>query len=86
MLGDHGLYLKGPHFYEEALRVPLVMHWPEGFKSGVRCDALVELLDLAPTFCEAAGIPVYEGFQGNSLTNICRGETSPEHHRDFVLS
>ena len=20
MLGDHGIYLKGPHFYEEALR------------------------------------------------------------------
>ena len=61
MLGDHGLYLKGPHFYEEALRVPLVLHWPEGFESGIQFDGLVELIDLAPTFCEAASIPVYEG-------------------------
>ncbi|MBT3595921.1 MAG: sulfatase-like hydrolase/transferase [Verrucomicrobia bacterium] len=86
MLGDHGLYLKGPHFYEEALRVPLVLHWPEGFESGIQCDGLVELIDLAPTFCEAANIPVYEGFQGKSLTNICRGESSPDQHRDFVFS
>ena len=25
MLGDHGIYLKGPHFYEAAVRVPLVL-------------------------------------------------------------
>ena len=24
MLGDHGIYLKGPHIYEEAVRVPLI--------------------------------------------------------------
>src|SRR3546814_1538517 len=25
MLGDHGIYLKGPYFYEPAVRVPLIV-------------------------------------------------------------
>ncbi len=27
MLGDHGIYLKGPYFYEAMSRVPLIMSW-----------------------------------------------------------
>ena len=30
MLGDHGIYFKGPHFYDCQLRVPLIMRWPAG--------------------------------------------------------
>ena len=30
MLGDHGIYFKGPHFYDCQLRIPLIMRWPEG--------------------------------------------------------
>ena len=29
MLGDHGFYLKGPHFYDEAVRVPLIFSWKD---------------------------------------------------------
>ncbi|MBP0652189.1 sulfatase-like hydrolase/transferase, partial [Mycobacterium tuberculosis] len=28
LLGDHGIYLKGPYFYEGAINVPLMMSWP----------------------------------------------------------
>ncbi|HAW97157.1 MAG TPA: sulfatase, partial [Opitutae bacterium] len=28
MLGDHGIYFKGPHFYDCQMRVPLVIRWP----------------------------------------------------------
>ena len=28
MLGDHGIYLKGPYFYEPAVHVPLIVSWP----------------------------------------------------------
>ncbi len=86
MLGDHGLYLKGPHFYDESVKVPLVLHWPEGIRSGIRASGLVELLDLAPTLCELAGVPLYEGFQGRSLKSICTGDADPAQHRDFVFS
>lgn len=86
MLGDHGLYLKGPHFYDESVRVPLVLHWPGRIQSGIRCDGLIELLDLAPTLCDLAGVPQYAGFQGRSLSSICEGVADPTYHRDHVFS
>ena len=35
MLGDHGIYLKGPYFYEERY-VPLIFSQPGIIQSGVR--------------------------------------------------
>jgi arylsulfatase len=83
LLGDHGVYLKGPHFYEPSVYVPLIVSWPGKYQEGVRIPALVELVDLAPTFLEAADIEHYPGMQGKSLTKLLRGETA--EHRGCVL-
>ena len=74
MLGDHGIYLKGPYFYEPAIRVPLILSWPGKIIEGERREALVELVDLAPTLLEAAGVPLYPGMQGHSLSNLLEAE------------
>lgn len=84
MLGDHGIYLKGPHFYDCAMRVPLMIRWPNKYKAGQKIDALVEMADLAPTLLDAAGIPVPEGVQGRSLTPLLTGAAT--RHRDSVYS
>jgi arylsulfatase A-like enzyme len=84
MLGDHGIYLKGPYFYDCAIRVPLIVRWPGRYKAGLRTDALVEMVDLVPTLLEAAGIPVPSGAQGQSLTRLLTGQTTA--HRDSVYS
>ncbi len=84
MLGDHGIYLKGPHFYEQAVHVPLAVQWPQRFAQGLRSDAFVELIDLVPTFCEAMNIPIEPQIQGKSLYRICTGEADPDQHRDSV--
>ena len=86
MLGDHGIYLKGPHFYDEAVRVPLLLSWPGRFKAGLKADALVELVDLVPTLLEAAGVDVPESVQGRSLLPILQGDADPSTHRDAVYS
>ena len=86
MLGDHGIYLKGPHFYDEAIRVPLVLSWPDRFTAGLRSDALVELVDLVPTLLEAAGVEVPESVQGKSILPILRGDADPSTHRRAVYS
>ncbi len=80
MLGDHGIYFKGPHFYDEAVRVPLVLRLPGVFEGGEIRDGLVELIDLAPTMLEVAGVePPPHRLQGKSLTD-------PEFKRDHVFS
>jgi arylsulfatase A-like enzyme len=61
---DHGDYL-GDHwmgekdlFHDPSVRVPLIIYDPRAEADATRgtvCDALVESLDLAPTFLEAMG-------------------------------
>lgn len=86
LLGDHGIYLKGPHFYDEAIHVPLVIRYPARFKQNLRCDALVELTDLAPTLMDACGFAVPSRMQGRSLLPILTGQSDPSHHRGYVFS
>ena len=84
MLGDHGIYLKGPFFYDPAVRVPLIISWP-GHIVPARHTELVELVDLAPTLLEAAGLPSHPGMQGRSLWGgLCRGVL--QHPREDVYS
>lgn len=83
MLGDHGIYLKGPYFYEPAVRVPLVVAGPK-IESGVETDALVELSDLAPTLLEAAGRSPPDRMQARSLWPVLTGERDPDAHREDV--
>lgn len=73
LLGDHGLYLKGPHFYDPAVRVPLILSWP-GRVAPTVMSSLVELVDLAPTLLDACGLPRSPGMQGRSLWPLLIGQ------------
>ena len=83
-LGDHGMYLKGPYFYENNVKVPLIIAYPSVIQGGRTSNALVELVDLAPTICNASGIPVYEGMQGKSLWELLTGKKPLDEHRASV--
>ncbi|MBI61273.1 MAG: sulfatase [Verrucomicrobiales bacterium] len=86
MLGDHGIYLKGPHFYEEAVKVPLIFSWPGQFKTGLKVDGLTELIDITPTLLDAAGLSIPQFIQGKTLLPILSGKANPDHHRNSVFS
>src|SRR5204863_1469807 len=59
----------------EALRMPFLARWPAAIKPGTRSRALALNVDFAPTFLEAAGVPVPADMQGRSLLPILRGRT-----------
>lgn len=86
LLGDHGIYLKGPFFYEPSIHVPLIVSWPGHFQSGVRSPELVELVDVAPTLLEAAGLRIHPGMQGKSLMQLLTAEAvdSKLSHRSDI--
>lgn len=86
MLGDHGIYLKGPYFYEPAIHLPLIISWPGVIEAGRRDNTLVELVDLAPTLLEATGLPFYAGMQGSSLWSTLCGNLTPQANRNHVYS
>ena len=85
MLGDHGLIYKGCRFYEGLVHVPMLAAWPGRTKPGIS-DALVELVDLPATLCEAAGLPRMAQDQGTSLFPLLTGDAPLDHHKTRVLA
>ena len=84
-LDDHGIVRKHkPWMYEEHAAVPLLVHLPDGEGAGERSGALVQLCDLAPTICEAAGVEPMPGTHGMSLLPLVRGER--ESLREFAVT
>ena len=84
LLGDHQLVGKGCRFYECLVRVPLICSWPGHVREGSVCDALVELMDIAPTLLELAGVAAPERMQGRSLWPLLTGQA--QTHRAYVRS
>ena len=86
-LGDHWLGEKA-FFHDTSTRVPLIIYDPSAEADATRgttCDALVESIDLAPTFVDVAGAePAGHILEGESLMPILHGERS-ETLRDYVI-
>lgn len=64
-LFEHGYIGHNTQLYEESIRVPLLVKLPG--EAPQRIDEIVELIDLAPTILELAGVPVPDTMQGQSL-------------------
>jgi arylsulfatase A-like enzyme len=77
-LGDHGLVLKGPMFYEGLLRVGLILRGPGVPAGRVVADA-VSTIDLAATFGDYAGVPVAQARHSRSLRPLVEGRDSRDH-------
>ena len=95
LTSDHGDYL-GDHwlgekdlFHAPSVKVPMIIYDPRqeaDTTRGTTCDALVEGIDLAATFVEAAGGKVPDHIiEGRSLIPWLHGQT-PDDWREFVIS
>ncbi len=82
MMGGHGNLSKG-RFYEESVRVPLVVRWPGHVKTG-RSKAPVQMMDVYPTIVEAVGGEVTPGRFAKSLLPIATGQA--DQVRPIALS
>jgi iduronate 2-sulfatase len=73
-LGEHAMWCKHTNFEIDA-RVPLLVRMPGAVRRGQTIDAMVELVDLYPTLCELAGLPVPATCEGASLVPMLRGRS-----------
>jgi len=73
MWGAHGLTDKRTA-YEESVRVPMIAYAPWLFPKGVRSDARIRNLDLAPTFLDMAGVKAPTQFEGHSVLPLLEGK------------
>lgn len=79
-LGDHGWFDKR-FMYEQSLRMPLMIRYPRLIEPGRTTSAMALNIDLAPTFCDLAGIQAPEPMSGTSLTGLFEGDTPPDWRR-----
>lgn len=85
--GDQGFFL-GEHdlmdkrwIYEEAMRMPFIVHWPKVVKARSSNDWLINNTDFAPTMLSLAGAETPELMQGRSFVAALRGEDRPTDWR-----
>lgn len=81
--GQHGLVAKGAFHYEDMVKIPFIVRWPGQVEAGGRSDALQSLVDLAPTFLTAAGLPVPRSMTGVNQLEVWRGRAA--RARDHVI-
>jgi len=81
-LGEHGWYDKR-WMYEESLRMPFLARWPARIPPGTRMPLMIQNIDYAPTFLEAAGLPVPEDIQGESLLRLLEGQRPGDWRRSI---
>ena len=70
-LGEHGWFDKR-FMYEESFRTPLLVYYPNGKRGDI--EQMVQNIDYAPTFLQAAGVDVPKDIQGVSMLPLLKGE------------
>lgn len=69
--------------YEGGIRVPMLARWPERIPSGTRSERVALAMDVLPTLCEAAKIPVQHTIDGASILPTLLGQNQPLATRDL---
>ena len=72
-LGEHGWFDKR-FIYDESFKTPLIVRWPNKIKPGMVENEMVQNLDFAQTFLDAAGIEIPSDMQGESLIPLLKGQ------------
>jgi arylsulfatase A-like enzyme len=80
-LGEHGLGDKRSA-YEESLRIPLLVRYPQFVAKGRLVDQIALNIDLAPTLLDFAGVPVPE-MHGRSWRPLLEGQPPADWRRSF---
>lgn len=69
MVGEHGLWWKHV-FYEESVRVPLIMTWPGTIEAGQRCNRPINAVDVTATMLDALDAPALPTADGESFLGL----------------
>ena len=89
---EQGGWRHGSSLFDELVRVPLLVKFADGRGAGSRVASQVQLIDLARTVLEEAGLPTPPALGGRSLRSVVEGKAPPADtallelaHRGTVL-
>ena len=83
--GEHGLNEERRLAYEESIRVPLAVRWPQRVAAGREASGLAVSVDVAPTLLELAGAESPPDVHGRSLTPLLEGPTPSDWRRSLLV-
>jgi arylsulfatase A-like enzyme len=64
---DHGSWRHGTSVFDEEIRIPFVVKFPEDLGRGARVERVARHVDLLPTLLDYLGEPIPASLQGRSL-------------------
>lgn len=70
---------------EYGTHIPLAVSWPGVIEGGRKSGELISLIDLAPTFLQAAGVPGMPGMSGKSMLPLLQQQKDSSRNT-FVLT
>lgn len=88
---DHGTMLdsqghRGKRLpWEESCRVPLLLRYPGAVPANRIADTMISAIDLFPSLCSLAGVPVPESCMGIDLSGAMRGDPAPSSESAFLM-
>ena len=83
LFGEHGLIDKRCA-YEESVRIPMLLRYPEAIARGTKVDRIVANIDVAPTLLEAAGVGEQAGMDGRSFWKLAQGEADADWRKHLL--
>ncbi len=68
--------------YDSGLQSTCIVRWPGHVKPGSETNAMIEYVDVLPTFLDAAGVDIPEILDGRSFVSVLEGKTNK--HKSHV--
>jgi len=85
--GEHGEWSHEQSVYEELVRVPLIIHFPNDRYAGQRVSEPVALVDIMPTIFDFLAQPdLCDGCRGRSLLSLLHGDSAPQGPEQKIMS
>ncbi|GAB6167886.1 sulfatase-like hydrolase/transferase [Clostridium carnis] len=82
-LGQHGLIRKGPFHYEDMIKIPFIVRYPNKIQANKVSDSMQSLVDLAPTFLSLCGEKIPRVMTGLDQSLVWLNEK--ENIRDHII-
>jgi uncharacterized sulfatase len=70
--------------YDTGLQSAMIVRWPGRVQPGAVTNAMVEYVDILPTFLDAAGSDIPTVLEGRSFVPVLRGQQ--DHHKDYAFA
>ncbi len=82
---EHGIMEKAPGICADAItRVPMIWKWDGHFAAGHLAEDVVEHVDIAPTLCGLAGVPLLQTTDGRDLSSTLHGKAGDADRCGFT--